>query len=799
MSNEVVKGFLTAVEFPRLLEALTENCQTPAGKTYLKSFQPLADTAAVESRLRKTQELEKYLLKNNTLTIPDSYYFQSAFQEARTQGQSLSAEELASLSRFLAGVVGLRQLLSPREGTPPVFQAWLDRLHALPALRDFLKEKISDKGEVVDSASPELKSIRDQVRSLRSEIQNFYQRFLQRNDAADVLQEKIVTEREGRLVVPVRRDHQSAVPGFVHGLSASGATLFVEPKEMVESNNRVRESLLKEDAEVRKILRETTQRVLEMAVEIEGTVETCAEIDVHGALAFFASRYDGQFVVPQNEGSLKLQGTRHPLLALEAKDHFREKVIPLDLIFENEVKVILVSGPNAGGKTVGLKTLGLTCVMAQSGIPILARADSMVPSIQHFDTDLQDEQSLSDHLSTYAAKLVALKRMMDHAGSQTLYLLDELGAGTDPREGGALGLACLEVFREKGAFVLANTHQPLLKLLTQEEKGMANAAMLFDETTGKPTFRLVSGIPGRSYALTLAKQMGFSEELLERAKTHLPPGEADLSELLAKLGQEKDAAVMARQEAEKIRDGIKKTEQELLIAKRQIKDEAKNIKKTAQVEAEGIVRNTRKQMEHLIQGVKTTPDETFNKDRMKNAKQEVNQKLRNITPAPEKIILEVSGLKEGDKVLFKPGNSDVKIISADEDKGEAVIQMENGMKLSCKYSDLGLVSKSMPVTKPHARLQVSQVLSARAMDEKGSLELDLRGKMVDQVLPLVDKFLDDALLSALPFVRIIHGKGTGALRVAIHKHLPIHHQNIEFSLAEPSQGGAGVTVVKFKK
>jgi len=797
MSRDAIDGFLTAVEFPRLLETLGMDCQTLAGKNHLKEFCPLTDMAAVESRLRKTKELEKYLLKNNVITIPDSQYFQSAFREARTRGQILSAEELASLSRFLADVVRLRQSLSPQESIPPIFQAWLDRLHALPALRDFLKEKISDKGEFYDSASAELKSVRDQLKSLRSEIQNFYQRFLQRSDAGDVLQEKIVTEREGRLVVPVRRDHQSAVPGFVHGLSASGATLFVEPKEMVESNNLVREAILREDEEIRKILREATQRVLETAVEIEGTLETCAEIDTHVALAQFASQYDGQFIVPQVQGSLKLHVARHPLLALEAKDQFREKVIPLDLVFENEVKVILVSGPNAGGKTVGLKTLGLSCVMAQSGLPIMARADSAVPSIHHFDTDLQDEQSLSDHLSTYAAKLIALKRMMDKSGPQTLYLLDELGAGTDPREGGALGLACLEVFREKGAFVLANTHQPLLKLLTQEEKGMANAAMLFDETTGKPTFRLFSGIPGRSYALTLAKQMGFSDELLERAKTHLPPGEADLSELLAKLGQEKDAAQKAKQEAEKIRDGIKKTEQELLIAKRQIKDEAKNIKKAALAEAEGIVRNTRRQMEHLIQGVKTPVGQNINKDRMKNAKQEVNQKLRNVAPTPEKIILEVSGLKEGDKVLFKPGNSDVKIISADEEKGEAVIQMENGMKLSCKYSDLGLVSKAAP--KPKAPLQISGVLSAKSMDEKGSLEIDLRGKMVDQALPLVDKFLDDALLSSLPFVRIIHGKGTGALREAIQKHLPVHHKNIEFSMAEPSQGGAGVTVVKFKK
>jgi DNA mismatch repair protein MutS2 len=797
MSPDAIDGFLAAVEFPRLLEILSGDCQTVTGKDYLKSFRPLSDTTVIESRLRKTQELEKYLLKNNSMTIPDSHDFQKAFNDARTTGQILSAEELASLYRFLADVTRLRQALSLHEDVPVVFQSWLDRLHALPSLCGFLKEKITDKGEVMDSASAELKSIRDELKSLRVEIQGFYQKFIQRGDAGDVLQEKIITEREGRWVVPVRRDHQSAVPGFVHGLSASGATLFVEPQEIIESNNRVREALLREDEEIRLILREATQRVLESGVEIAETLDTCAEIDAHGALAYFASRYDGQFVVPQAAGPLKIQAARHPLLALEAKDQFREKVVPLDLVLENDVRVMLVSGPNAGGKTVGLKTLGLSCVMAQSGLPLLARAESCVPVLVHFDTDLQDGQSLSDHLSTYAAKLTALKRMLDQAGPQTLYLLDELGAGTDPREGGALGLACLEVFREKGALVMANTHQPLLKLLTQEEKGMANAAMLFDEVTGQPTFRLVSGIPGRSYALTLAKQMGFNDELLERAKQHLPPGEADLSDLLAKLGQEKEAAEKARREAEKIREGVKKTEQELLIAKRQIKDEAKNIKKAAQVEAEGIVRNTRRQMEHLIQGVKTPTNEDVNKDRIKNAKRMVNQKLKNVAPPPEKLILEVSDLKEGEKVLFKPGDCDVKIIGADEEKGEAVIQMGNGMKLSCKYSDLGRVSKAPPKLK--APLQIAGVLSAETMDKKGSLEIDLRGKMVDQALPLVDKFLDDALLTSLPFVRIIHGKGTGALRVAIHKHLPLHHPNIEFSMAEPSQGGAGVTVVKFKK
>lgn len=796
MKNEITENFLRAIEFPRLLDRLSGDCQTPAGRDYLKAFRPSADAALVENRLQKTRELEKHFLNQKTLAIPDSQYFIEAFEKARSEGQVFTAAELAALLGFLLEVVRLRQGLSLEGEMPAVFNEWLGRLHDLSPLQDELKSKVSEKGEVLDGASPELKSLRDQLRSLRSEVQNFYQSFLQNGDKTDAFQEKIVTEREGRLVVPVKRDRQGMVPGFVHGLSASGATLFVEPKEIVESNNRVKEVLLKEDAEIRRILREATQKVLESAREIEETLIACAEVDAHGALARFASRFDGQFIAPHTSPALSLKGARHPLLALEAKAAFREKVVPVDIEFKEEVRVILVSGPNAGGKTVALKTLGLCCAMAQAGLPVSARAESSIPRISHFDSDLEDGQSLADHLSTYAAKLKALKRMMDHSGPETLFLLDELGAGTDPREGGALGIACLESFREKGALVLANTHQPLLKLLTQEEKGMANAAMLFDEKTGKPSFQLVPGIPGQSYALTLARQFGFSEEILEKAKSHLPQGEADLSEMLAKLGQEKQAAEKARQEAEKTRESAKKLEQELLVARRQIKDEARKIKKDAQIEAEGLLKNTRRKMEHLIQGVQKPQGNGFDKGKVNAAKQEVNQKLRNIKPAPAKIILEVQDLKEGDSVFFKPGNFNVKVVGVDEDKAEAVILMENGMKLSCKYSDLGRVSAA---PKPVARPQVAQVMGAKAMEEKGKLELDLRGKMVDQALPLLDKFLDDALLVNLPFVRIIHGKGTGALKEAIHKHLPGAHPTVEFTLAEPAQGGAGVTVIKFKK
>ena len=798
--EKALHHFLEAVEFPALLKELSLGCQTPAGKTTLLAFHPLTDPIQIGEKILKTRELEQHIIKDAPPSIPDSQRFYKAFEAAQSQGQVFSGEELSSLADFLEAVIRLRRYLSPDRGIPPSFQEWLTRLNALPELKELIRSQVSSKGEMVDDASPELKSLRDQLRNLRSEIQEFFQGFLQQAEAETIFQDRLVTEREGRMVVPVKRERQSFVPGFVHGVSASGSTLFIEPQATVENNNRVKEILMREDEEIRRILRELTQKVIAAAGELKITLQVCAEIDSHSALAMFASLFDAQFLTPDAAAPLVLKNARHPLLSLEAGEKFRGKIVPLDLEYGGEVRIILVSGPNAGGKTVALKTLGLTCAMALSGMPVIASGQSTIPLFKHFDTDLTDGQSLMDHMSTYAAKLTALKRMLDHAEPPCLFLLDELGAGTDPLEGGALGLACLESFREKGAFVLGNTHQPILKLLTQEEQGMANAAMLLDEVSGKPTFKLVSGVPGRSYAFTLAKQIGFPETIMERAKAHLPAGEADLSEVLSKLALEMQLAEKARIDSERTREKVKKMEVELETARRQIKDEAKRIKKEAQIEAEGLLKNTRRQMEHLIQGVGKkpgTPPPVVNRDRVRNAKEEVNRNLRNIAPRPERVILEIRELTAGESVHFKPGKCKVLVVSADDDKSEAIIQMENGLKLSCKYSDLGHMTDQLKPA-PLPRPQATGVMSSQAMAEKGKLEVDVRGKMVDQALPIIDKFIDDALLVALPFVRIIHGKGTGALKEAIHKHLPVSHPSVTFNLAEPAQGGAGVTVIKFK-
>src|ERR1700722_4576486 len=291
MNDVSLENFLKAVEFSRLLESLAKDCQTPAGRNLLFQFRPLADEKILRDRLARTEQLEKHLIRHSALSIPRAEDFQASFEETRLSGKTLSAVELAALSRFLANVVKLRQYLSLEQNPAAAFTEWLERLQALPVLREFLGRKISEQALVLDSASAELKSVRDRLKSLQAEVQDYYRQFLQKADFGAALQEKIVTEREGRLGGPVKRDHQGQVPGFVHGISASGSTVFVEPQEIVERNNQVRETLLREDEEIRKVLRECTQAVQAVAAELSATLEACAEIDAHGVLALFASRF----------------------------------------------------------------------------------------------------------------------------------------------------------------------------------------------------------------------------------------------------------------------------------------------------------------------------------------------------------------------------------------------------------------------------------------------------------------------------------------------------------------------------
>lgn len=788
VTDEVLK----ALEFPQVLERLSKGCRTRAGSDCLRSLRPLDDDAVVAERRERSRVLERLSASQGAPPVPETGNDKLRIENCAQEGIALSGSELADLAETLSGVEDLRRYLSSREaGDAPCLSHWKTRLDDQTELRHLLARTVSPRGEVLDTASNELGAVRRQLRDLRGGLQSFYRRILSEDLLRDAFQDKVVMERDGRMVVPVKRERQSQVPGLLHGLSMSGSTVFVEPAEAVESNNRLREAVFLEEAEVARALRETTLRILEKRGSVEDAFAACAEVDAHQALASFAGSFNAVYLEPRAGDPLRMVGARHPILCLQMGAAFLDQVVPLDLDYGKDGRVVLVSGPNAGGKTAALKTLGLTCLMAQTGLPCVVHPLTTLPPLRRFDTDLSDEQDLEHHLSTYAAKLAALRRMMESAGPDTLLLLDELGSGTDPREGGALGLAVLERLAQAGTHVFATTHQPELKRLAENRPGMQNAGMVFDEASGKPTYRLIQGVPGRSHALSLAAQVGFPQDVLDRAKSLIPSDELDLSELLEKAAREKVAAENARLEAERFRDEAAKHEAALREERGHIREEAKRIRDEARQEASGMVKNTRRQVEHWVQGLEKVPqDGQVDVTKAKEARRALNDKLKNLEKPPAKQRPTSVALEPGDEVVLKSSGMRGRVEARDDDRETASVRLESGLKVACAYRDLEAATP-----RPDERKPVT--LRGPSTDGSGKLEVDVRGCRADEAIMIVDQFLDEAVVSGQPFARIIHGKGTGKLREALHEHLKSHSAGYTFRLGEWGEGDFGVTVVEF--
>lgn len=786
-------NILKALEYPQVLARLSLGCRTRAGADTLSAFRPLDDGAVASERRARSRLLESLSASQGIPPVPETGDDLLRIENCAQQGVALTGSELADLAATLSGVEDLRRYLSSREaGDAECLTHWRKRLDDQAELRHLLARTVSVRGEVLDTASDALASVRRRLRDLRSDLQSFYRRILTDGAYQDAFQDRVVTERDGRMVVPVKRERQSQVPGLMHGLSASGSTVFVEPSEAVEPNNRLREAVFLEEAEVQRALREVTLRILERRVSVEDTFAACAEVDAHQAVAAFAGSFDAVYVEPRDGDPLRLVGARHPILCLQEGPAFREKVVPLDLDYGKAGRVVLVSGPNAGGKTASLKTLGLACLMAQAGLPCVVHVETTLPTFRRFDSDLSDEQDLEHHLSTYAAKLTALRRMIESAGSDTLLLLDELGSGTDPREGGALGLAVLERLTAQGTHVFATTHQPELKRLTEDRPGMQNAGMVFDDASGKPTYRLVQGVPGRSHALSLAAQVGFPQDVLDRAKSLIPSDELDLSELLEKAAREKVAAETARVEAERLRDEVARHEAVLREERGRLRAEAKQIRDEARQEAAGMVKNTRRQVEHWVQGLERVPQGgLFDPTKAKETRRALNDKLKNLTLPPAKRPVTSVILAPGDDVVLKSSGMRGRVESCDEDRETAAVRLEGGLKVTCVYADLETAPERSEARKPVE-------VRGPSSDGSGRLEVDVRGCRADEAITIVDQFLDEAVVTGQPFARIIHGKGTGKLREALHEHLKKHPAGYDFRLGEWGEGDYGVTVVEFK-
>jgi len=656
-----------------------------------------------------------------------------------------------------------------------------------------ITRSISDRGEILDKASPELGRIRSELRVAHERLLSRMQKLLNNEKIAPYLQESLVTQREGRYVIPLRADAKGRVKSVVHDVSSSGATLFVEPLQVVDLNNTWRELQVAEREEERRILTELSNKIGEHADEIMAAVETLAELDLVFSKAKYADALKAtepmlQEFKPTKDGlnpgmTMRLWQARHPLLDPDT-------VVPVDVDVDEETYVLLITGPNTGGKTVTLKTVGLLACMAQTGLHIPVQAGSEISLFQTIYADIGDEQSIEQSLSTFSGHIINIIHILDEADGRSLVILDELGAGTDPQEGAALAQAILTFLVERGIPTLVATHYPELKAYAHATPGVVNASTEFDLETLRPTYRLTVGLPGRSNALAIAQRLGLKKAIVDSARKRIDPAELKAEDLLDEIHRQRDLTRSARAAAEEAQREVDRLRDQLTERLEKIEDERLEVLAEAQEEAQAEIetfkeeiRKARKQLAQARQPIE--------------AIQQVEEQVKEIeetveTPVERRRVAEdVSQVKQrpirlGDRVRLRTLGKDGVVTSLGEE--EAEIQIGN-LRVRVELYDLDLVGGQV---EEGATEEVREVGSFRV--ETPGMELSLRGMTVDEALEALGHYLDRAYVAGLPYVRIVHGKGTGKLRAAVRKELGKNSQVERFEAGGHTEGGDGVTI-----
>lgn len=776
------------LEFSRVRANLARYAAFSASETLALELEPSTDPATVRVWQQETTEARALLDQQPQLSVGGARDMRALTRVARIGGM-IPAHEFLDLRATLLAARNLgKNILRLREAFPRL--AFLaESLSDAPRVLDEIGRVFTEQGEISDDASPELARIRRDLRVAQQRVMDRLGHIITSAQYAKYLQEAIITQREGRYVVPVRAEARGRIHGIVHDSSASGATLFIEPLAVVELGNRVRELTIQEQRELDRILRELTNLVAQHADEVDYTVETLAQLD----LAFAKAKYSAALrATPplidtgsrEQPAYLELIQARHPLLE-------PDKVIPISLELQRAFSILIITGPNTGGKTVSLKTVGLLALMAQSGLHIPAQAGSRLPVYEGIFADIGDEQSIEQSLSTFSGHLKNIVGILRAANAKALVLFDELGAGTDPVEGAALARAIVERLLERQIPALIATHYAELKAFAHTTPGVENASMEFDVETLAPTFRLTIGLPGRSNAFAIATRLGLERALVERARANVSQSDAELETLLTQLKKareetlrEQTRAAAAREAAEK---ASKQTRRELAETQRQRGEILRHTREQARAELEV----ARAELKRLKQEWREIP---ATRDAGKRAAHELDaleEALAAKLPPPEPqrgaAARAVERIVIGDQVYVPSLNQYGQVVAV----GSELIVQVGAFRVNLPPAQVELQPRASPAAE--SRSQTSVVLPEA--DSPG-IEVHLRGMRADEALEKLEKYLDRAYLAGLPFVRIVHGKGTGVLRKLARDFLQDSPLVVSFQIAEPNEGGEGVTLAK---
>ncbi|MCR4739450.1 MAG: endonuclease MutS2 [Lachnospiraceae bacterium] len=779
---------LSILEFNRITQFLADKASSPAGKNKCLKLVPISDPEKIEINQTQTEDALKRIIKNSSVSFYVGESVGDTLQKIK-KGQLITAGELLSVAAVLGNASKARSYGLPSQDTQEdSLTALFEGLDPLKDIHKEITDCILSEDEISDDASPELRHIRRQILQNAEKIRSQLNKMVN-TTYRTYLQDPVITMRGDRYCIPVKAEHKGSVPGIIHDQSQSASTYFIEPAAVVELNNNTRELRSKEAEEIDRIIRRLSSMCAEHSEELSADIKILTELDFIFAKGFLALDMNAVRPVFNKDGIINIKKGRHPLLD-------REKAVPIDIRLGEDFDLLVITGPNTGGKTVSLKTIGLLTLMGQAGLHIPALDRSSLSIYDKVYADIGDEQSIEQSLSTFSSHMKNIVAILKNADRNTLCLFDELGAGTDPTEGAALAMAILSHLHEKGVKTVATTHYSELKVYALREPGVENACCEFDVATLSPTYRLLIGIPGKSNAFTISSKLGLKESIINKAKELINKQDEAFEDVIIKLDNSRKKLEEDRLAMEDDKNAIASLRAEYEKKQKKLEDQKNRILEEAKKEAAEILKDAKETADLSIK----TFNQSGNIRDMEQARQNIRKKLEKVSIPPD--ALGNSHVRVKNKRSdFKIG-SDVRILSMDlrgtvssipDDKGNLFVQC-GIMRMTANMDDIEFIEDNHDKKKDRtytgtAGLSKSSFISA---------EINLIGLTTDEAVNRLDKYLDDAYLSHLNTVRVVHGKGTGALRNAVWNHLKRLKYVKSYKLGEFGEGDAGVTIVEFK-
>ncbi|MCI5935231.1 MAG: endonuclease MutS2 [Lachnospiraceae bacterium] len=793
------KKVYRTLEYDKIIEKLISLASSSEAKKRCEQLEPLTDEREIKDAQTNTKDALTRILRQGSVSFSGISDVNASLQRLRL-GASLSALELLRVCSLLETTKRLKRFARERkeEEKRDSLDAMFTALDPLTPLQDEIRRCIISEDEIADDASLKLRGIRKNIRGMNDRVHAQLNKMMAQESTRNYLQDAVITMRGDRFCLPVKAEYKSKIPGMVHDQSSSGSTVFIEPLAVVNLNNELKALQIQEQEEIEAILAELSNMTAQFEITIESDYRVLVELDFIFAKAELAKSYNGVEPIFNKEGRIHIRRGRHPLLD-------PKKVVPIDIRLGEDFDLLIVTGPNTGGKTVSLKTVGLLTLMGQAGLHIPAADRSELSIFHDVFADIGDEQSIEQNLSTFSSHMTNIIHILEHVDEHCLVLFDELCAGTDPTEGAALAISILDDLHHRGVRAMATTHYSEIKVYALSTEGVENACCEFDVETLSPTYRLLIGIPGKSNAFAISGKLGLPSYLIEDAKTRITSGQQSFEDLIADLEASRVTIEKERAEIEQYKAKNKNLNQQLAKSRERLEASKDRVMREANEQAAAILQEAKSYADTTIRNFQkygsAMPDMKEMEQQRAALREEIGKKQQKATDKKKKQDVNhkpPKKLKIGDSVRVLSMNLTGTVHTLPDAKGNLFVQM-GILRSQVNINDLVLIDENADVKA--AKKRYEKTGSGKIKMTKSatvSTEIMLIGKTVDEAIAELDKYLDDALMANMPSVRIVHGKGTGALRNAVHQHLKRLKYVEEFHLGEFGEGDAGVTIAKLK-